>query len=397
MLLQQPGSRRESTRSPQSLASDGWQRRNLVRSLAPLLIAATALGFAAASVCAAAQTCTVDRATGTTIDAQPFRTHAADPQWNAATNQIAWMAKNSAGYYRVYIGRPGGTAARDLTAGIRNMPTKHQGSPWWSPSGRYLLVVAEKPNWHGATMFGNLDFGALPGFGTHDDLWVVTADGSQAWQLTHEPDSKYQGVLVPVFSADGRRVAWSDRQGSGKYIIRVADFVTSPVPHLANIRSYQPGGEVYYEPGSFTTDGRWLLYQSDQDTHSFWHSQIYRLNLATGQSTRLTQGVQYNEHPVAVSTPSGEWIIYMSTLGVTRRPLHLMLGTEWYAMRLDGSGNKRLTWMNAILPSNPERSSSPLIAVKATLSPSGTFFLGDVEDNIARQSGWIETVRFTCK
>ena len=346
---------------------------------------------------AAAQSCTVDRATGTTIDARPFLTRAMGPQWNAATNRIATMAKNSAGYYRVYIVNADGSGRRDLTAGIRNMPARHQGSPYWDPSGRYLLVVAEKPNWHGARMFGNLDYGALPGFGMHDDLWLVAADGSRAWQLTDTPDGRYEGVLVPVFSADGRRVAWSARQSDGKYTIKVADLVESPQPHLADVRSYAPGGRAYYEPGSFTTDGKWLLYTSDQDTHNFWFSQIYRLNLAAGQSTRLTQGRQYNEHPVAVATPSGEWVIYMSTLGVVRRPLHLMLGTDWYAMRLDGSGNKRLTSMNGRAGSSAEVSPAPLIAVKATMSPTGTFFLGDIQDSITRQTGFIQAVRFTCR
>ena len=357
---------------------------------------ALATALMAYPVIAPAQECTVDRATGTTIDRQPFLNDAAGPQWNAATNRIAFFRKSAEGYYRVYIAGTDGNGARDLTADLRNMPTKHQGAPYWHPSGRYLLLVAEKQSWHGATMFGNLDYGALPGFGTHDDLWLVAADGSRAWQLTDEPDGKYEGILVPVFSADGKRVAWSQRQTGGKYTIKVADFLESPDPHLANVRTYAPGGPAYYEPGSFSTDGKYLLYASDQDTKSFWHSQIYRLNLATGAGTRLTQGIQYNEHPVAVATPTGDWVIYMSTLGVIRRPLHAMLGTEWYAMRLDGSGNKRLTWMNAVLPSNRERSPEPLVAVKATPSPAGNSFLGDVEDSITRQSGFVRIVHLTC-
>lgn len=365
-----------------------------------LLVKATGVALAAASIAlplsAVAQVCTVDRATGTTMDAKPFLANAAGPQWNAATNRIAFFRKNAQGYYRVYIADADGHGARDLTAQIRNMPTKHQGAPYWHPSGRYLLLVAEKQSWHGATMFGNVDYGALPGFGTHDDLWLVAADGSRAWQLTSDPDSKYQGVLVPVFSPDGKHIAWSQREDGGKYTIKVADFIESPEPHLGNVRSYAPGGRVYYEPGSFSSDGQWLLYASDQDTKSFWHSQIYKLNLATGASTRLTRGMQYNEHPVAVATPSGDWIIYMSTLGVVRRPLHAMLGTEWYAMRLDGSGNKRLTWLNALLP-NPERSPAPAVVVKATPNPSGDSFLGDIEDSIVRQTSFIKMAHFTCK
>jgi hypothetical protein len=39
----------------------------------------------------------------------------------------------------------------------------------------------------------------------------------------------------------------------------------------------------------------------------------------------------------------------------------------------------------------------PLIAVKPTLSPNGEFFLGDIEDSLTRQSGFVKAVRFTCK
>jgi Tol biopolymer transport system component len=232
------------------------------------VMTAFASWFVGAPADLAAQACTVDRATGTTIDSRPFLTNAMGPQWNAATNRIAYSAKNGAGYYRVYLVKPDGTSVRDLTAGIRTLPVKHQGAPYWHPSGRYLLLVAEKQSWHGARMFGNLDYGALPGFGMHDDLWVVVADGSRAWQLTNEPDGKYEGVLIPLFSADGKRVAWSARQSDAKYTIKVADFIELPAPHLANIRDYQPGGRAYYEPGSFSVDGKWLLYTSDQDTRS---------------------------------------------------------------------------------------------------------------------------------
>jgi hypothetical protein len=351
---------------------------------------------------AAAARCTLDAATGTTIDRTPLTTNGWAVRWNAATNRIAYMEPDPVtGYYRVYTARPDNGDRFALTGGRPGIPAKHQGSPYWHPSGRYLLFTAEKQEWSSPRLFGDPDYEALPGFGLHSDIWLITSDGTRSWQLTHDPNTKDQGVLVPVFSADGKRIAWSSRQPSSPghrlvYAIEVADFVEKPQPHLENVKSYQPGGEAYYETGSFTSDGRSLMYTSDQDTHNFWASQIYRLDLATGQGTRLTQGNFYNEHPVVAKTPSGDWVVYMSAKGVDRFPFHLMMGTDWYAMRPDGSGAKRLTEMNVNRPDNPENFGYPQVAVLSAVSPSGDSMLGDVQRNLAKQTGFIRVVHFTC-
>jgi Tol biopolymer transport system component len=198
-------------------------------------------------------------------------------------------------------------------------------------------------------------------------------------------------------SRDGKRVAWSARQPGGTYELRVADLVLAPVPHLERMRSYRPGGAAYYETGAFTTDGRGLTYTSDQDTHSFWHSQIYVLDLATGAGKRLTRGDDYNEHPVVVAAPSGDWIVYMSTRGVQRRPGHLLLGTDWYAMRLDGTGTKRLTTMNLSEPNNPEDTGAMQVAGRVSPGPAPDVLFGDVQDNLVKQTGSTKRIRLVCK
>jgi len=213
--------------------------------------------------------------------------------------------------------------------------------------------------------------------------------------LTNDANFKDQGVLLPVFSADGRTVAWSARQPGKKYTLKIADFVETPEPHLTNIRSYEPGGKKYYEPGSFTSDSASLLYTSDQET-GFWRSQIFRFDLATQRSVRLTVGNAYNEHPVVVKTPSGDWVVYMSTLGADHFPGSKFLGTDWYAMRTDGSGAKRLTKMNVNRPDNPQNTHAALVPTTVAPSPSGEFVLGDVQDSLAKQTGMVKIVRFTC-
>jgi hypothetical protein len=338
------------------------------------------------------QTCTLDRATGTTIDQKPFLSDALGTRWNLPTDRIAFMQPDASHVSRLFTIRPDHSGQRAL------LPAKpgHQGAPYWHPSGRYLLFVAQKSEWSGNTVFGIPNYEALPGFGRHDDLWLVAADGSHSWQLTHDPNTSDEGVLIPVFSPDGKKVAWSQRQPGGKYILKVGDFVETPQPHLADIREYQPGGVAYYEVGSFTSDSRSLVYTSDQDTHSFWHSQLCRLDLATGMAERLTPGEDYNEHPSVVKTPTGDWVVYMSTKGVDRYPMHLLLGTDWYAMRLNGSGAKRLTTMNLRRAGNPENTNQMQVAGTVAISPSGDFMLGDVQDSLTKQTGSVKMVRFTC-
>jgi Tol biopolymer transport system component len=276
------------------------------------------------------------------------------------------------------------------------LPAKHQGAPYWHPSGRYLLFTAQKQDWSGIRLFGSPDYEALPGFGRHDDLWLAKADGSRFWQLTNDANSKDQGILLPVFSPDGKHIAWSARQPGGKYVLVLAGFVEYPEPHLQNLKQYHPGTASYYEPGSFTTDSQSLIYTSDQDTHSFWQSQIYRLDLASGESLRLTAGRDYNEHPVIVGTPGGDWIVYMSTRGVDRYPWRFFLGTDWYAMKLDGSGTKRLTVMNVNRKDNPQNAGHRQVATTVAVSPAGDFMLGDVQDSIVRQTGLVRVIRFIC-
>ncbi len=202
-----------------------------------------------------AQTCKIDRATGSTIDSKPFVTNTYAARWNYAGNLLAAMRPGANGYYRLITMRPDGSDVREITEGRPKLPSKHQGTPYWHPSGRYILFVAQKQDWHGPKLFGSPDYEALPGFGRHDDLWLTTADGSRSWQLTNEANTKDEGELIPVFSPNGKRVAWSARQRGGTYVLKVAEFSESPEPHLSNVRSFQPGGAAYYETGAFSSDG----------------------------------------------------------------------------------------------------------------------------------------------
>jgi Tol biopolymer transport system component len=340
--------------------------------------------------------CTLDRALGTSIEKTPFMKKGYSARWNAAVNRIAFMEPDASRYYRIYTMKPDGTDRHEVAGERSGVPQKHQGSPYWHPSGRFIIFIAQKAEWKSAKLFGNPDYEALPGFGRHNDLWISSVDGKQSWRLTDEPNTKDQGVLAAVFAPDGKHIAWSSRLPGGTYEMKVAEFVALPQPHLAEVKSYAPGGKVYYETGSFTSDGASLLYASDQDTHSFWQSQIYRLDLESGRSVQLTEGKDYNEHPNIVATPSGDWVIYMSTKEVDRFPFSFWLGTDWWAMKTNGSEAKRLTSMNVRRKNNPHNMGSIQVAGTVAVSPDGDLMLGDIQDSLTKQTGLVRTVRFTC-
>lgn len=364
-----------------------------------LAVIVSSIGCGHDAMAQSPSSCTLDRATGTTIDAEPFMRNAWGSRWNLATDRVAYMQPNAKGYYRIFTVSPNGGKPQALTEGQPGLPPdRHQGMLYWHPSGRYLLFAAEKPEWSSMRLFGSPDYEAMPGFGRHDDLWLMTADGSRGWLLLKEPNTKDQGILLPVFAPDGKHIAWSSRQPGGHYLLKVADFVETPEPHIDNVRSYEPGGRAYYETGSFTSDSRRLTYTSDQDTHKFLRSQIYILDLASGKGARLTPGNDYNEHPTVVSTPSGDWIVYMSTKGVDRFPFQFRfaIGTDWYAMRADGSDVKRLTRMNVNRKDNPENAGYMQVACTVAVGPAGDLMLGDVQDSVAKQTGMIRVVHFSC-
>ncbi len=97
-----------------------------------------------------------------------------------------------------------------------------------------------------------------------------------------------------------------------------------------------------------------------------------------------------------VRTATGDWIVYMTTRGAKRQPLRVALGTDWFAMRLDGTGAKRLTSMN-VDAGNPENTRRLMVAGTVAVSPAGDFMLGDVQDSLVKQTGLVKVVRFVCK
>ncbi|HEU4760377.1 MAG TPA: hypothetical protein VFT91_10415, partial [Dehalococcoidia bacterium] len=264
--------------------------------------------------------------------------------WSENLDLIAFDRKGSDGFYDVWTMKPDGSGQACLTCQAPGLPGKHMGQPDWHPSGDYIVFQAEKAQHGGSSL------AATPGAGFANDLWLVTRDGQSTFQLTDLPAGT--GVLHPHFSHDGAKLVWAQmiqppprgESLGGEWAIKLADFVVDGGPHLANIRTFQPLGAVFYETHGFFPDDTRILYTSPPSGGTpAWAFDIYVTNLSTGETVNLTSSSdQWDEH--AQISPSGDKIVWMSSTDCGCDPSNLRdLRTDLWMMNTDGSDKQRLT------------------------------------------------------
>jgi Tol biopolymer transport system component len=324
-----------------------------------------------------------------------FQKDAFGADWSKASGLLAYNAKGSDGRFHIFTVKPDGQNPQQFGVGGTNFPQRTTGTPVWSPSGKFIAFVAEKSDHPGNSV------PATPGWGSYSDLWVASADGSHAWQLTDVPTDKDHGTIIPEFSPDGRLLEWTERtkvpkflsssRFAGFWVIKVANFDVGQdgTPSLSGIRTVSPAGDAFNETGGFSADSSSLVFTSSFETHNLWHSQIYRLDLNSGAITRLTQGNSYNEHPRY--TPDGQ-VLWMTS---TDNPSH---GTDWWTMNPDGSNPQRLSDFNAddnarVFGHKPVYATT---VQTGNWSADRSYFYGDVETNLLNSDSVIARVALTC-
>jgi Tol biopolymer transport system component len=335
---------------------------------------------------------------GPPITYQVFRRDAFGADWSKTKNLIAYNAKGADGAFHIYMAKPDGSTGADAAqwgAGSAGFPQRSTGTPVWSPSGAFIAFVAEKAVHPGDSV------SATPGWGSYSDLWVATADGSRAWQLTDVATDKDHGTIIPEFSPDGRLLEWTERTQAAKVLkpdrfagfwaIKVANFDVGPdgTPSLSNIRTISPTDDAFNESGGFSTDSSSLVFTSDYETRNFWSSQIYRFDLNSSAIKRLTQGNSYNEHPRY--TPDGE-VLWMTNAD---NPSH---GSDWWTMGPDGSNPQRLSDFNAHNNAKAIGSQRVYATVVQTANwgLDNSYFYGDVETNLLTSDSVIVRAALTC-
>lgn len=273
-------------------------------------------------------------------------------RYNKATSSVAYGKPDKKGNYKIYISDTLGNNETQVSyAGWA--PDRQQWAQAWYPSGKYLFCYVEKAEYVKENGHKRKPIDAVPGYGAYTDLWLVTRDGKQAWQLTNLPNSYNSGIIHGAVSRDGKMFAWTERikapqflnlkLAAGTYVFRVADFALDSAPHFSNIRTFQPGNiPASCELESISPDNTTLAFYSTFETKSLFATPIYTLNMITGKITRLTTE-SFAQSPTY--TPDGKCFVYMTGAECDIFPFQVQ-GADWWLMDTNGTNKKRLTYMN---------------------------------------------------
>ncbi|MCX8071826.1 MAG: hypothetical protein N3C12_05175 [Candidatus Binatia bacterium] len=147
---------------------------------------------------------------------------------------------------------------------------------------------------------------------TPDRLFSI--QGVKTAEITHD--------RFPVLSPDGKRLVWTKVRLDGFHIVSGELVRDSAGYRVENVRHLYPpaiAGEgdlaawsrahAWYEAKSFTDDGKTLVFSATRDEAA--NVDIYLLDLATGEVTRVTRHPEWDE--TAEFSPDGRWLAFEST------------------------------------------------------------------------------------
>jgi hypothetical protein len=141
---------------------------------------------------------------------ETIKQHGGRVSWSHARDLIAFDCTGLDGYTDIYLMNPDGADEECLTCNQDELPQLNIGNPEWHPSGDYIVFQAQNPALNPPSSMSKeiYRYVASPGAGINNDLWLMSSDGTQFWQLTEVED--LHGTLHPHFSLDGSQLMWSE-------------------------------------------------------------------------------------------------------------------------------------------------------------------------------------------
>jgi len=239
----------------------------------------------------------------------------------------------------LYTARLDGTDARRLT----DFPTARGIDPGLSPSGQRIVYVGSRTDANGETIYS---------------LWIMDSAGQNRVMLLEERGLLYER---PLWSPDGRYIAYSAGSADGDYAVYVYDTLTREKSiletgkKLSRFPSWTTNGRslvfsavansntinldslvvtsVLDTPGEETqpvvsTDGRRVAYVYYPDDSPGSNRDIYVFNLSTSKTQPLTTDPGLDQWPTW--SPDSR-TVYFETYRTSNRP-------SIWAVKIDGTG-----------------------------------------------------------
>lgn len=139
----------------------------------------------------------------------------------------------------------------------------------------------------------------LPHDGDRPDIWMLDLNGSTLRRVTFD-----SGSLTPVWSVDGRRIAFASKPGGRQYGYTIRWMAADAGDSAETLVPARLGAS----PGAFTRDGRALLFQI---RHPVAGWDLWIVPLEGEKMPQPYLAGPSDEHSAAMS-PDGRWLAYVS-------------------------------------------------------------------------------------
>jgi Tol biopolymer transport system component len=234
----------------------------------------------------------------------------------ATGNLIAYGCKEPKNpWYAVCIVRSDGTGVERIT---RRLPTTDAA---WSPDGRRIAFTR------------NEDTGEYTPF-THDDVFVMNADGGGLHQLT--PDSEGRSLSQPAWAPDGRQLVYLDGESVQSAVpSRYGDlFVIADDGSGRRRLARRPITDPEWSP-----DGREIVFVRGENLSTpQGNDDLWVRNVGTGAERRLTSTPPGTYEQAPAWSPDGSRIAFVRFTSDSQYD-----GTSSIrVMNRDGSGERQL-------------------------------------------------------